>query len=228
MKFIVKYIVLFFQAWVYASAEVDARFFSPNLGACGLVAISSTGTECVDSDGGIVEYWVADCDDINITTIDVEDDPSESNFGQILDITANTATPFTRFVPADDDTAFYSQTGERDGNKFTVALEVFSSFKGLSQAKINAANSFKSCCCLFVIVRTSTNQYLTVGIDWDVTNGVRRIKKFLKAVPTLTTDTPENEDRLDLVLEGEGRGFAPSIDITSFTPVDLAALTINP
>jgi hypothetical protein len=72
MKNIYKYIILFFQAWAYANAKVNETLFSHSLGACGLVAISSSGTECVDSDGGISEIWIADCDDINYVLPDAE------------------------------------------------------------------------------------------------------------------------------------------------------------
>jgi len=220
MNSIIKFVVKIVRSFIEASNMVNDQLYGYNLGVCGLVAIAD-GDACSNSDGGIDTIWIADCDDINIETMTVVGN-------EITDITAGVATPFVKFIPADDNTSFYNQEGEREGNKTTFNQSLFGAFKGISTAKIITGNALTACCCLVVIVKTTTGKFAMMGIDYDATNGVRRTKEYAKATVSLLTDTGDNEDRLEVNINGVGRTLAPLLDIDTFTQAALDALTVNP
>lgn len=190
-----------------------------NFSACGLINIASTEVdECVDSEGGITDIYVVDCDDCPVESMAVDGDGCITGLGG--------AGKLVKLTPADNDSAFYNQEMTRDGNKTTVTQTAFLQFEGASKEKVKLGNAIKGCCCLYAFVCFTNGLIAAMGIDYDQNTGeLKKSKTRLRAVASLFSDTGDNADRLEITLEAEGRCLAPA---TTLTKADLDALLIAP
>lgn len=176
--------------------------------SCAIVAINS-GQDCGLIEGGILYSYATKKSNITAVTID------GSNL--ITAITMTGVGLWKKLEYDTDNTSLYEEPGTRNGNRITFAQKAFMKFKGFTAAYREAANNAKDCCDVVVIHRLATGEAVVQGIELSSTavGGFTRTKVLeTRIVPTRTTDTGQNEPRLELSVEGTSNHLAPHTDLT--------------
>jgi len=180
---------------------------------CKLVDLA-TLDPCPESDGGIYETQIAECEDIADVIFDAD--------GCITNFVMVSLGNWYVYTMDDDDTAFYNQEGERTNNKHTVNQTSFFKFAGVSKTAISFANGIKGCCCLVAVHFFNSGIAVVQGIDYNEDTGTWLVtKKKTKATVNILSDTGDNEDRVEVNLISTGRCFSA---VTALTSEDLQAL----
>lgn len=182
--------------------------------ACTLIALNSG--ICVSTDGGITSAAVTSLENISGVTYDVN--------GIISNFTMLTAGKWASFIPdTDSDTAFFNQTGERQGTKHNFKQELHMRFIGLTNDYKKSAQSAADCCQLVVVIFTNSGNAMVQGIEQVGSSLTSYLlsKKPCKATVNLLTDTGANEERVELNFMSTSRRAA---SFTTLTAAQLAAL----
>lgn len=159
--------------------------------ACGLVGTSGTGDDCVVVSGGVKRSAVIDYADVASVTVDTD--------GNVTGIARVAGTNFVELTPDDDDTAFYNQTGTRDGLKHESEQTYFGKFSGHSVLKRTMGNNIKKCCALLHVILSNSGVMHVQGITTDgATQTYDTTKGKAKATVNYDTDTGDNAEKLEI------------------------------
>jgi len=169
--------------------------------ACAIEAIDS-GQDCGLIEGGILYSYATKLENITAVTKDAND--------QITAITMTGTGLWEKWEYDVDNTALYEQPGSRNVNRITYAQRAFLKFKGITNAYRLAAQKASECCNVVVIHRLSTGAAIVQGLENStVTGGFTKTRVLeTRVVPTLTTDTSQNEPRLELSVEGTANSLS--------------------
>lgn len=175
--------------------------------ACDVVAINSGGS-CIDAEGGITHSYVVSLEYITAVT---------ATGNVISAITMGTPNKWMRLDYDKDGTAFFNQTGQRNGRRLSYLQQAFLKFAGYDETYGVAANTFGKCCQLVFIHVLTNGKRVVQGIELDTTaTGNFTATKIAdtKATPNLMTDTSENEARLEFNIEGTAKSTSPFTTLT--------------
>ena len=173
-----------------------------------LTAVSQDLASCADADGGIVQSYFTDF--ANITSM---------TFAATREVTAIVmAAPGTnqwvRFIYDDDDTAFYNQTGVRDGKKHNYDQQAFMQFEGITIAKVDAFEDFKECCNLVGLHVFNSGIIMMQGAEDDGTGAIKRTKVSAKGTINIFSDTGDNVERIEVTVDSQSKR-AHVVDLTT-------------
>lgn len=175
--------------------------------ACDVVAINSGGS-CIDAEGGITHSYCVSLEYITSVT---------ATGNVISAITMGTPNKWVRLDYDKDGTAFYNQTGQRNGRRLTYLQQAFLKFAGLDETYAAAAEIFGKCCQLVFVHVLTNGKRVVQGIELDstATGGFVSTKiADTKATPNLLTDTSENEARMEFNIEGTAKIPSPFTTLT--------------
>lgn len=177
-----------------------------------LTGVDQDLLQCDNIDGGLVVSYAIDFSDIETVTFGAND--------EITALTIDAAINFAKFTYDDDDTAFYNQTGERDGKKHSLTQQAFLKFTApFEAAKTKALNDLKNVCNLVWI------HYLTTGDAWvqgleKFGSTFRKSKTSAKATVSHLSGTGEETSRTELSIDSVAR----ETHLTTLTTTDVEAL----
>lgn len=163
--------------------------------ACAVEPLDS-GQDCGLIEGGILYSYVTPLENITAITKDGND--------QITGFTMASTGLWELWEYDADNTALYEQPGTRNVNRITYAQRAFLKFKGITNTYRSAAQKASECCNMVLIHRLSTGAAVVQGLEnSSVTAGFTKTRVLeTRIIPTLTTDTGQNEPRLELSAEG--------------------------
>jgi len=175
--------------------------------ACGVEPIDS-GQDCGLIEGGILYSYATKKSNITAITHTAE---------LITAITMTGVGLWEKWAYDTDNTSLFEEPGTRNGNRITFAQRAFMKFKGYTTAYRSAANKAKDCCDMVVIHRLANGEAVIQGIEISATavGGFTKTKVLeTRVIPTRTTDTGQNEPRLEFSVEGTANNLAPHTDLT--------------
>lgn len=178
--------------------------------------IELTSAECAVSDGGIRVSYVANCSDIATVTFDAN--------SQITAFTMGSTGKWTKYeMDTETDTAYFNETGERQGKKHIYKQAAFMQFGGLDNTKRKAAIALTGNCCLIAIHYMNNGTARVQGLHQigTSTSLFQNSKKKLVVTANLLSDTGANEDRAEFNLLSEARTPA---HFTTLTEAAIEAL----
>lgn len=184
-----------------------------------LTGIVQDNTACIDLDGGLLQSYAIDLLGLNTVTWGAGDD-----LYTISAITLSGATiVFAKFVYVDDETAYYSETGDRPSrNKHIFTCEAFMKFEGITPAKTSAIMLLLSVCAQFWLHVTLSGTILIQGIEKDGgASGWKRPRQTAKPTVTRTSGTGAEIERYELFIRSQQKTLAE----TSLTTDAIEALT---
>lgn len=166
--------------------------------------------ETCDVLGGAVKAYATSFSNITAVTV--------GSSGEISGFTM-TGTGQWGKLEFDDEsnTAFYNETGEQVGNQVRVNGEGLMRFVGLSQSKIEAANNAKDCCGLVIVWFLNSGLRRVQGVDVAPDQSWNFSKRKPRIVPTLNSDTADNEEYMEYNVPHQGKyfGATTSLDDTA-------------
>ena len=175
-----------------------------------LIGVDQDLLQCSNIDGGIIVSYALDFVDLTGVTFGVNDE-----------VTAVTvAVSFAKFTYDDDDTAFYNQTGEREGKKHTFTQEGFLKFTGpFAIDKTKNLNDLKDICNLVWV------HYLTTGDAWfqgfeKFGATFRKSKTAARATLNHISGTGAETSRSEVTIGSVAR----ETHLTTLTTTDIEAL----
>lgn len=173
--------------------------------ACGLVGVNSV-TDCTPNQGGIVKSFGCKLSDITGVTI---------ASGVITNFTMASTGLWEEYVYDADGTANYNQPGALNGNRFSVEQTAFMKFKGLSAAYVSAANNAAACCDVVFVHVLANGTRVVQGLEFMATTGApeRTANRSTRIVPTLNTDTTQNEARMEFTVAGNANTFSQTTSL---------------
>lgn len=169
--------------------------------------------DCRAADGVIIKTLLGKCEDVTDVTFDTD--------GQITALTMATAGALVEYQYDSNDTAYYNETGTRDGSKHTFTQESFMSFGYLDNAKRLAVKGLIDCCCLVAFHIMANGKIRVQGIDQTATGFTTTLKKKPVVTANLLSDVGTGTDRVEIRLISESR--CPS-HFTTLTEAQLLAL----
>jgi len=164
------------------------------------VIIGLDGSNCITSDGGIVESFMTAADNITNLTVNANQ--------EITAITMTSPGLWVRYqYDTDTDVPYYNQTGTRNNNKHVYAKEALFTFTGLDATKRLALQSLTDCCSGLAAVHfTSNNKAMLQGLVYDsVTSSFYKDKKPLKITGNFNTNTGADSDVAEARLLSEDK-----------------------
>lgn len=184
---------------------------------CTLTGINQDNDDCGTPDGGTKIDYGIDLNTLNTITYDV------SNPYVITAITlTGVGETFTKYVPDDDDTAFYNEEGERTGKKHVYNQQSNMKFEGITAEKIKAAEELKSCCAQFWFHVHNSGIIRVQGIEKSSNaNGWERPKQTAKATISINSLTGADVENITVVINSQAK-VALTTDLTT---TDIEALT---
>lgn len=174
--------------------------------ACTLVGINSV-TDCLINYGGIVRSFGVKLSDITAATITA---------GVISNFTMASAGLWEEYVYDADGTANFNQTGAINNNRFSVEQIAFMKFKGIGASYVAAANNAKDCCDVVFIHELANGTMLVQGMEALAATGApnRTFNRSTRIIPTLNTDTTQNESRMEFSISGNANSFTLTTSLT--------------
>lgn len=174
--------------------------------ACDLVGIGSVG-DCTPNEGGIRKSFATKLSNITSVTI---------TSGVISNFTMASTGLWEEYIYDTDNTANFNQVGSLNGNRFSVEQTSFMKFRGISQAYIAAANTAKDCCNTVWIHVLANGTRLVQGFEYLTATGapVGTVNRDTRIVPTVNTDTTQNECRLEYTVAGNSNSFTNTTSLS--------------
>lgn len=176
---------------------------------------------CGECSGGIVRSGAVDCAYVDLTGVAINTDK------RVTAMVMNTPNKTVEYVPVDDNTARYDSVGERSGNVHRSNQEAFWKFPCLNNDKVKAGEWLKSACCLVVVHEYANGMVAIQGID-AVPDGAGYKAVFsktkAKATVSALSDTQDNEDRLEVLINSVSRNVLLPTVTTSFDLDDFLGL----
>jgi hypothetical protein len=177
-----------------------------------IIGVDQDLLQCSNIDGGIVVSYALDFVDLLTVTFGAND--------EVTAITIDPAVNFAKFTYDDDDSAFYNQTGEREGKKHTFTQEAFLKFTAPFEAvKTKSLNDLKDICNLVWV------HYLTTGDAWfqgfeKFGSTFRKSKQSAKATVSHISGTGAETSRTEVSINSVAR----ETHLTTLTTADIEAL----
>lgn len=173
--------------------------------ACTLIGIN-TITDC-ENYGGIVKSFGCKLSDITSVTIAAE---------EITNFTMAAPGAWKEYLYDADGTANYNQVGAINNNRFSCEQTSFIKFKGITAAYIAAANAAKDCCDVVFIHVLASGTRVVQGIEALTATGApkRTTNRSTRIIPTINTDTTQNEARMEYVIAGNSNSFSMPTTLT--------------
>jgi hypothetical protein len=165
---------------------------------CNLIGLD--GSNCITSDGGIVETFMTQADNVTNLTVNANE--------EITAITMTAPGLWVRYqYDTETDIPYYNQVGTRSGNKHVYAKEALLPFTGLDATKRLAMQALTECCSgLAAIHFTSNNKAMLQGLVYDtVTSSFNKDKKPLKVTGNFNTNTGADSDVVEARLLSEDK-----------------------
>lgn len=168
--------------------------------ACTLTGINSV-TDCTPNYGGIVKSFGCKLSDITSVTITA---------GEITNFTMAAPGAWEEYIYDADGTANYNQVGSVNNNRFSCEQTAFMKFKGISTAYITAANNAKDCCDVVFIHVLANGTRVVQGFEALTATGAptRPANRSCRIIPTINTDTTQNEARMEYAVTGNTNSFS--------------------
>jgi len=166
---------------------------------CTIIALDEQA-DCPEAQGGIYQSYLTECSNITLsgTAKDVDD--------QITTLVMTGLGLWVKWVYDDDDTAFYNETGERQGNLHVFNQQAFLKFGGLTNTKRKVANGIKDCCCIVAIHFLNNGTQVVQGIEEDSSGNWRYTSRSrAKATVSLLSGTGAEEDRAEISIDSISR-----------------------
>lgn len=168
--------------------------------------------QCANIDGGIIVSYALDFVDLLTVTFGSDD--------EITAMTIDGAVSFAKFTYDDDDTAFYNQTGERDGKKHTFTQEAFLKFTApFATAKTKALNDLKDICNLVWVHFLTTGDAWVQGVE-KYGSTFRKSKTAARATISHISGTGEETSRSEVTIGSVAR----ETHLTTLSTTDIEAL----
>lgn len=173
--------------------------------ACSLTALNS-GTDCSTNYGGIVKSFGCKLSDITTVTLTA---------GVITNFTMATPSQWKEYLYDSDGTANFNQAGALNNNRFSCEQTAFLKFKGITAAYIDAANAAKDCCDVVFIHVLANGTRLVQGFEALAATGApdKTANRSTRIVPTINTDTTQNEARMEYTVAGNANTFTLTTDL---------------
>jgi hypothetical protein len=170
--------------------------------ACGLTGINSV-TDCTVNYGGIVKSYGCKLADITSVTI---------TSGEISNFTMASTGLWKEYIYDADGTANYNQVGSVNNNRFSNEQTAFMKFKGITAAYVAAANTAKDCCDVVFIHVLASGARLVQGFELLSATGApsRTANRSTRIIPTINSDTTQNEARMEYAITGNANSFSMS------------------
>lgn len=167
--------------------------------ACTLTGINSV-TDCNPNYGGIVKSFGCKLSDITSVTI---------TSGEISNFTMASVGLWEEYIYDADGTANFNQTGAINNNRFSCEQAAFMKFKGITAAYVAAANNAKDCCDVVFVHVLANGTRLVQGFEALTATGApsRTANRSTRIVPTINTDTTQNEARMEFLVSGNANSF---------------------
>ena len=174
--------------------------------ACSLIGIN-TVTDCAINYGGIVKSFACKLADITSVTI---------ASGIITTFTMASTGLWEEYVYDADGTANFNQTSALNNNRIAIEQAAFMKFKGITNAYVAAANAAKDCCDVVFIHVLANGTRLVQGLEEQSATGapVRPANRSCRILPNLTTDTTQNEARMEFNVTSSSNSFTPPTSLT--------------
>ena len=173
--------------------------------ACELTPLSAQDI-CTSSDGGIYKSIFVDGNEI--TDVEITD-------GVITNFTMDNVGKWEAYEYDDDDSAYFNETGAREGAKYTADQVAFMKWTKITALKTKFANNLIDCCRLVIVHFLNSGVAKVQGIDIMPDGSWRYSKKFTKATPSSLSGTGAEVDRIELTLNSTGRKLALTTDLTA-------------
>lgn len=174
--------------------------------ACTLTGINSV-VDCNPNYGGIVKSFGCKLSDITSVTITA---------GEITNFTMAAPGAWEEYLYDADGTANYNQVGAINNNRFSCEQTAFLKFKGITTAYITAANNAKDCCDVVFIHVLANGTRVVQGFEALAATGApdRTANRSTRIVPTINTDTTQNEARMEYTIAGNANSFSMPTTLT--------------
>lgn len=157
--------------------------------------------------GGVEKAYAVPFDQVTSVTV--------SN-GVVTGFTMETTGQWGKLVFDDaDNVAFFNETGEEQGQQVVINGEGLMKFSGVTQSKITAANKAKDCCGLVVVWFHYDGTRRVQGIDVAPDDTWEFSSRKARVVPSVLSDTGENESRVEYSVVHRGRYASPTSDLTA-------------
>lgn len=184
--------------------------------ACTLVSLEQTG--CIKPFGGLVQSYAIPFDDIE----DITFTPTNTVTGITLVGSATAA----KYQFAKDDSAFYNQEGNLNGNINVFEQESSFKFLGINTENQAFVYNLTSCCNLVLIHVTNTGSILMQGIEYDEDLDEWRLSKnSAKFTGNVNTGTSDEESAVTAIFQSQAFYPSPLVDMTIDALDALAGIT---
>ena len=171
------------------------------------IALDS-GNNCDIVDGGLTHSYYVDREYIDSVT---------ATGNVISAITMGAASKWERLDYDRDNTAYYNQTGSRNGKRIAYDQECFLKFAGLDEVFADASDTVKGICDLVFIHVMTNGKRIVQGIELDAaaTGGFDVTKlQSTRLTPSLLSDTSDNESRTEWTIAGQAKVSSPYTTLT--------------
>lgn len=183
--------------------------------ACTLISLDNA---CVNAFGGIYVSYAAPAADIDEITFDGD--------GQVTAITMENSANFAKYQYTQDDTAYYNQEGNRDGNLHEFEQEAFFKFLGISLDNKQFVDSLVECCDLVFIHVLRGGTKLMQGIEYDPDNEEWMLaRNSAKVTGNVMSGLPSEESRVEATINSTANWSSPLVDMTIEALDTLAGIT---
>lgn len=167
---------------------------------CQLIGLNNTN--CIASDGGIVESFITAADNITNITVNANEEITA------ITMSSPATNQWVRYqYDTDTDIPYFNQVGSRNNNKHVFAKEALLPFTGLDATKRLALQALVNCCSgLAAIHFTSNGKSMLQGLVYDsATTSFYKEKKPLKVTGNFNTNTGADTDVVEARLLSEDR-----------------------
>lgn len=173
---------------------------------CVLTGVNSV-VDCNNNFGGIVKSFACKFADITTVTLTA---------GEVTGFTMASTGLWKTYVYDLDGTANYNQPGAINNNRFSIEQTAFLKFKGFTKAYVDAANNAKDCCDVVFIHVLANGTRVIQGLEVQAATGAptRTANRSTRIIPSLNTDTTQNESRMEFSVTGNANSFSMTTTMT--------------
>lgn len=172
---------------------------------------------CVASCGGFSCIAIVDCSEI-VEVIFKEERVGDRIKMKVAGFVMASVGAWNVYTVDDDDSSSYNQNHTRTNRKNTIVQQSTFKFSGLEDELLCWSDEAKECCCMVAVIFSNNCVNFVQGIEKDEKQeqGWKFSRKNAKAQINILTDTGDNEDRVEVVIESTASCFSSTTteDIT--------------